>query len=169
MSKSEVFSLRERIATLQAERRSIIANPRCRAEVELQIHELVDHLHARGTETIANELQRSAAGGIANPFQVNGTSIVVAGVAPVTLDVGSLLVALIGKDAVRKVLLAPLAKMPLGMAQKDRAARLAEITAELDKLEAEEERLIVDSEMFGEPIARRRDARPEIVLAMPAD
>lgn len=169
MSKAEITSLRERIATLQAERRSIKAQPLCRGEVEFQVYALVDRLHSAGTEAIATELRRAAAGGVANPFQISGTSIVVAGVAPVNLDVGSLLVALIGKDVVRKALLHSLAKVPQGITPQERAARLVEIGTELDNLEAEEERLIVDAEMFGEPITRRRDARPEIVLAVASD
>jgi hypothetical protein len=45
-------------------------------------------------------------------------------------------------------------------------ARLTEIGSDLDRLEAEEEALIDASELEGQPIARRPNARPEIILAL---
>jgi|GEM_PF-4611569 len=44
--------------------------------------------------------------------------------------------------------------------------RLEAIAAELLKLETEEERLISEGEDAGTFVPRRRDARPEIVLAL---
>ena len=53
-----------------------------------------------------------------------------------------------------------------GPALKDRPARLQHLRDELDKLERGEERLIREAEAAGEPLERRGDARPEIVLAI---
>ena len=52
-----------------------------------------------------------------------------------------------------------------GPALKDRPARLQHLRDELDRLERGEERLIREAEAAGEPLERRGDARPEIVLA----
>ncbi|MES1953523.1 hypothetical protein [Salinisphaera hydrothermalis] len=47
----------------------------------------------------------------------------------------------------------------------EREKALADKLALLDELETEEERLVCESEQKGVPIPRRRDCRPEIVLA----
>lgn len=51
-----------------------------------------------------------------------------------------------------------------GPALKDRPARLQHLRDELDRLERGEERAIREAEAAGEPLERRGDARPEIVL-----
>lgn len=47
----------------------------------------------------------------------------------------------------------------------DLTARLTEIDAELDLLDTEEEQLGEMPDLDGDPIIRRTDARPEIILA----
>lgn len=61
------------------------------------------------------------------------------------------------------------ARLPEGLPKADRLARLGAIAAELLGLEIEEERLTCEGETAGTFVPRRRDARPEIVLALPAE
>ena len=167
---NDIAALREQIATLQAEQRTLQGQPLWRGDVELQIRGLVHHLHALGSEALSRELERSAAGAFPTPFHVQGNLPIgqVNGVAPFSVDLGPLLVALLGEEAVLATLLKNKAIIPVGLKPAERTARLAAIAAELDRLEVEEEALIESSEMFGEQITRRRDARPEIILAVTA-
>ena len=82
-----------------------------------------------------------------------------------SLDLGPLLLALLGKAVAKKALSAYVDELPEGLAPKARASRLAAIESELHLLETSEEAAIVDAEQHGEVILRRADARPEIILA----
>lgn len=97
-------------------------------------------------------------------MRVKGAVIVAAapGAASVALDMGALLVSLIGRDAIRAALLARVDCVPEGLAVAERRVRRNEIDAELDAVEREE-RLI---DTVDPHIARRPDARPEIVLSL---
>ena len=79
-----------------------------------------------------------------------------------TWDYGPLALTLLGADALRASLLRTVDAAPEGA---DREARLKQLAAELDKVEREEERVVCQLEQLGQPVLRRRDARPEIVLA----
>ena len=83
-------------------------------------------------------------------------------------DLGPLLVALLGVDTVAAALAAHTDAVPAVPDAAARAARLAEIEAELFRLECEEEAAIEASEATdAEPIRRRVDADPRAVLGVP--
>lgn len=163
--REEVEPLRARIAALQAERRTIALQARTRADVRAEIERTVAHWSDRGAATLTREVQRAALGAAPDLLTAHGAGPAAGGVAHVRLDLGPLLVSVLGASAVRKALLATLDSVPEGLDAEARAARLAEIDAELDRLEGEEEKLVEMSELDGDPIARRVDARPEIILA----
>lgn len=162
--REEIEPLRARIAVLQAERRTIALQARTRADVRAEIERTVAHWHQRGAAVLVREVQRAALGAAPDLLTAHGTGPAAGGIANVRLDLGPLLVSVMGAAAVRKALLATLDAVPEGLGAEARAARLAEIDADLDRLEAEEEKLVEMSELDGDPIARRPDARPEIVL-----
>lgn len=82
------------------------------------------------------------------------------------IDAGKLLAAVLGPKAIADALCARLDAAPTSADAEARALRLVEIGRELDTLERDEERLVEASELTDDPIARRPDARPEIVLAL---
>lgn len=161
----EVAALRERISALQAERQTLVFQARTRAEVRAEIEATVAHWQTIGAASLTRELQRAALGAAPDLLTAHGTGPAAGGVAHVRLDLGPLLTAVLGPAAVRKALLATLDAVPEGMPAEARAARLAAIDADLEKLERDEERLVEMSQLDGDPIARRPDARPEIILA----
>jgi hypothetical protein len=101
------------------------------------------------------------------PLYVHGNAAVFQspGAAPFSLDMGPLLISVLGKAAIKKTLSALVDELPDGLEPVAKAKRLAAIEAELLRLETEEEEIIVELEQAGETILRRADARPEIILA----
>ena len=85
--------------------------------------------------------------------------------ASVLTDMAPMLCSLFGPE-IRARLGEAIKALPLtpGPALKDRPARLQHLRDELDRLERGEERLIREAEAAGEPLERRGDARPELVL-----
>jgi hypothetical protein len=166
-SADRITDTRGRISALQAERAAVTAQTRSRAECVTAIDALLDHWQRKGDAALAREAARLAAGQPAEFLTVKGTAAVASGVglAPFALDLSALMVALLGRAAVRVAILDAIERVPEGLSADQRGARLREIEAELDELEDAEERLIESSEASNHPIARRPDARPEIVLA----
>lgn len=164
--REEVAALRERITALQAERRTIELQARTRGAVRAEIERTVTDWQERGAAALTREVQRAALGATPDLLAVHGAGSAAGGVAHVRLDLGPLLVSVLGAAAMRKALFATLEQVPEGLDAAARAARLVEIDAELDRLEAQEEQAIEMSELDGDPIERRGDARPEIVLDM---
>lgn len=154
-------TLRKRIAALQEERAELDQQKRSRAEVAAQLESLVASWGYTGTGMLTREAQRAATGAASEPLTLRTVAPVAAGVAQINLNVGPLLVAILGTEAVKAALLASVCTIPEGMSSAARAARLAEISSELDKLETEEERICVET-----GAERRPDARAEIVLAV---
>jgi hypothetical protein len=140
--------LRTEIAQLQAERDQLAPWRKSRADVGAVLEGQVKRYAEQGAAHFATEAARCAQGGAPDPFAVyvDGRRV----------DLGPLLVALVGATPVRKALAAALANMP-----EDVTARIAEIERALDTLEEEEERLCV-----AHNLDRRPDARPEIILEM---
>lgn len=138
----KIESLRKKIAELQAERDTLSAQKRSRAEVEAIVGEQIAHLHAKGTEALAVQVQRLAAG---QPAQF-----------VLSLE---MLVALVGVTATHKVFADPLSVIPASVPTSDRLERLQSINAELDALETAEEEICVS-----DGIERRENARAEIIL-----
>lgn len=166
-SADRITDTRGRISALQAEREAIVAQTRSRAECVAATDALLDHWQRKGDAALAREAARLAAGQPAEFLTVKGTAAVASGVgvAPFALDLSALLVSLLGRAAVRAAILDAIERVPEGLSASQRHERVRELDAELDELEGAEERLIESSEASNHPIARRADARPEIVLA----
>jgi Flp pilus assembly protein TadB len=159
--------LRERISELQSERASINALRRSREQVQATVDRWLSTAEAQGKAALQLAVDRAQAGQALAPCQVHGNAAVYQspGAAPFSIDLGPLLVALVGKAAIHKRLSTLVDDLPDGLAPTAREQRLTAIDAELLRLETEEEARIVEMEQAGEPVLRRPDARPEIVLA----
>lgn len=164
--RQQVAALRDRIAALQSERATIAQQARTRADVRAEIERTIAQWQERGAATLAREVQRAALGAAPELLTAHGAGPAAGGVAHVRLDLGPLLVSVLGAGAMRKALLATLDAVPEGLDAAARAGRLAAIDADLDTTEREEERLICEAELLGDEIERRADARPEILLAL---
>jgi hypothetical protein len=157
----QVNDLRRKRAPLYAEYCELLRQRRSRAEVVGLLDFVIEQTKARAKELRSLDLRRLAFGGnrpaLFDLLGFHGTEF--------SADIGALVVSLVGGEKVRATWLETIDEIPEGLSASEKAKRLAVITRELDRLEAEEERLIVQSEQEGEPIARRADARPEIILA----
>lgn len=169
MSKTieKIATIRSKIDVLHTERAALLAQPVSRADVLRRVDDALTHWHTQGMAALSIELERATAGGRADIFTLRGNAITTGqpGAAPFALDLGPLLVALIGVAPLRKLVAQAAERVPAGVESKARSSRLAMIAAELDDLEREEEQQIVLREIDGMPVDRRADARPEIVLA----
>jgi hypothetical protein len=163
----QVVALRETIATRQRERQALLKQSRSRTEVVAVVDQLVQHWDAEGCSALATELLRVAEGGPPEFLTVKGIAVVPSApcAASFAIDLSPILVSVLGAAAVRAAILDAIEQVPTGLPASERRTRVREIDAELDQLEGDEERLIEESEAAGRPIARRADARPEIVLA----
>jgi hypothetical protein len=164
MSKA-LTTLRTRIAKLQAERADLQAQDLSQSDVRHVAAVAVEALAAQWTERCDLALRRMSTGwsprtalellldpaGDRSPDAVALAGLVGAGALSAALN-ERLPIAVLG-----------------GPSAAERAARLAAIAAELDEVEAREEQLITASEEAGTPIARRPDARCEIILALVED
>lgn len=83
------------------------------------------------------------------------------------VDTGPLLCWLLG-DVIKTKLTAAIKALPHapGIPLAERPAAVQRLRDEIARLETAEERLIREAEAAGEPVIRRGDARPEIVLAV---
>lgn len=163
----ELNQLRTRIATLQAERDAINGLRRSREQVNGALDAWLSTAEVQGKAALQLAVDRAQAGQSFAPCHVQGNAAVfeLPGAAPFSLDLGPLLIALMGKAVIQKRLAILIDALPDGMAPQEKAKRLAEIERELDEIEADEEALIVEIEQAGESVLRRADARPEIILA----
>lgn len=151
-------TLRKHIAALTAEKSAIVASGRSRGEVHAGIDAFCRTAAAAGEQRLAHAITSDD---LTQAFVIRDPG------PNLFPNVAPLLAALLGADRLCEALCNGLDDIvPAGMPAADRAERLAEISAELDKLERDEERLIVASEETAAPIARRADARPEIVLEL---
>lgn len=158
---------RHKIAALQAERSELLGLCRNRAMVMAAVDAWLAAAEAQGQAALELAVNRAQAGQAFAPCHIAGNAAVIEapGAAPFSVDLGPLLVALIGAKPLRKHLAALVNELPEGLGPDAKAQRLHEIGAILDELEAAEEALIVELELAGEDVLRRADARPEIVLA----
>jgi hypothetical protein len=153
-----IEELRARLRALQAERTVLAAQSRDRSQVVATVRQAVEHAHAAFVAQTRVALQVVAAGrSFESPFK--GEVLTVGRVQVLEGIVGAL-----GVEAVMDMLLRQIDCVPEGLTHDVRAARLAEIDRDIERIENAEEDLIEASEAAGTPIVRRADARPEIVL-----
>lgn len=154
---NDLGTMRVAIAALQAERTKLQANTRDQGEARAEIAAYV----AQAAEPIAARLRYAVtAAGI-------GTDLLIARPrADGAVDLGPVLVALLGPDALAAALGRYVDELPPATDRAERTARLAEIAGRLGELENAEEVEVCRLEMQGLTVDRRADARPEIVLAI---
>ncbi len=164
-ASEQVEVLRKKITALQLEREALNSQKRSREEVVAQLDVQLAAWKAAGIGSFTRELLKSASGQPTNFLAVRGTANVqpAPGTAPFNLNLGPLLVALIGEKVVRTAILSDLECLPEGLSEGASKTRIRAISSELDQLEAQEEALIDAS---NGALERRPDARPEIILAM---
>ena len=103
-----------------------------------------------GHASLTRELEKAALGEPSEPLSLRGV-----------VNIGPLMVAMLGTDTVKAALMGYLGTLPEGTATAPRLARLQAIAIELDQLETDEESMVDANDL-----ERRPDARPEIVLAV---
>lgn len=157
---TQIAGKRGKIDSLNREYSALDAQKNSRKEVCALAERQISALQRQGQKQAARNLVLLAYG--EKPALLAAD---VQGVYP-KADLGPVLACLYSVDQLREFLLAGIEEIPEGLDAADKAQRLQEIEAELLDLEREEEALIVESENDGQPIQRRRDARPEIVLGM---
>lgn len=157
---TQISSLRGQIKKLRDERDALTAQTRSRNEVRALVERQIAALQQQGQKQAARTLVRLAYGEMPTLLAAE-----VKGAFP-QADLGAVLASLLAADELRKFLLAGIEEIPESLDAADKAKHLQEIEASLLDLEREEEALIVESENCGQPVQRRRDARPEIVLGM---
>lgn len=148
--------LRVKIAAAQARRTELKSAPLAHAEVRVRLNDWAT--------TESNERRRLLAYHAAND---PGSALRLRASPDGVVDLGPVLCALLGPATVAGMLASMVessyADTP---GSADRAAELAEIDSELDRLEREEEREVCRLEVAGQRVVRRADARPEIVLEL---
>lgn len=160
-----IDSIRTEVAALQAERKGLMRQPFGPADVAPALERSLVLKTREWQERLDLALRRVSGGtsaGDAVSFLFDPEN------RPGGLSVDAVaLIGLLGADAISGALLARLdGVVPAGPSAAERAARIAEIDRDLDRLETDEEALVVESEATGMPIARRDDCRLDIVLAI---
>lgn len=154
----QVQDVRARIWLLREERDTVWNQARSRSEVHGYIRDKVAGWGQNFEKRERLNLRLLAAGHV-------GVDLLGENAYGREVGLGEALVALLGAEAVEAALTRHLnAEVPPGLDRAERSARLFQIEAEIEALEAEEETLIEASEETDRSIARRRDAKPHIVL-----
>lgn len=150
----DLAAFRASIATLQAERQGLQASTRDQNDARAENAAFAAAALASFTQRMEYAV---AAGDLSNVFALwprpDGK-----------VDLGPLLATIVGPDALAAALNRHIDALPSDSTRADRAARLAEIEAELDDLEDAEEVAVCRLEAQGLQVDRRASARPEIVL-----
>lgn len=157
VTAQQIEALRAQIADARAELAILDGQPVSRADVADRVAAVARDLDSRAARWARIVQLRIAAGD--SPTG----SLSVQGDQQALL---MLLVSALGSDAIVSAVLRGIeANVSPGLAPDAWRARRAELLAELDRLEFDEEGLIEASEAEGAPVARRADARAEIILA----
>jgi hypothetical protein len=137
---TELATLRQRIAALQAEHLELTTAGPGREALAGQADALVDQLAEDGRRRLLAGLQTTPM----NPFRLAGLGTAV--------DARPLLVGLLGPAAVKKALRAILEEVPPGLTSLERSGRLVSVQNELLALERQEEALVRTLEDRGQPV-----------------
>lgn len=140
--------LRDQIRALQAERHTLVAQAPGRAALQARANALVDHL----VETGGRRMLAGLLSAPMTPFKAPADQL------------PALLVTLLGADQVKAAFARLLKDVAEALPEPKRRARLAEVDADLDRQERDEESMICRLIAEGLQVSRRPDARPEIVL-----
>ena len=153
---TDLAATRGRILKLKAELRTLQAPARDQSQARAEIGAMVADLGAPITQRLKYAVE---AGEMSEVFVVRPRPDGV-------INLGPLLAALLGPEVLAAALNRFTDALPPAADNAKRAARLIEVTAELQALEEAEELEICRLEAQGIQADRRADARPEIVLAI---
>lgn len=153
---NDLAGMRAALATLQTERRALQGSTRDQGEARAEIAAYV----AQAAEPIATRLRYATATSIGTDLLIMRPR------ADGAVDLGPVLVAVLGPDVLAAALSRYVDELPPASAHAERATRLAEIAAELDRLEEAEEIEVCRLEQQGMQVDRRADADPRVVLAI---
>jgi len=161
-----IYTLRAEIEALQAERKTLERHPLGRDDVRAAIEGALAHVDAEWQKRLDVAVRRVAGGGF-------GAISALSEALDLHADRMTNTTTLVGLGGVETLRAALLARVDVavddGPSAAERRDRVAAINVALDVAELAEEQLIVASELAGQPIARRSDCRPEIVLAYVGD
>ncbi len=152
-------ALRSEISALQSERDEHLGAGPCRSEVKASLHGFAEMVASIARHRLANHVAAD---------DVRGAFLLRPG-PDGSVDIAPLLAALLGPDVFVARLSEFLHLVPVGIDAAEKRRRITEIDADLDRVETLEEREVMRLEADGQPVIRRSDARPEIVLAMMVD
>lgn len=147
-------AIRQQITETRAARHRITAQRRSRDEVSVYLMQRIDEWERIGDNEVAQAVQDCAKGQPVDFFMISGTG---------RQTLGPLFASIAG-EALRAAVDRQVQTLPMGMSATQRAAEMEKQSARLRELETEEELLIRESEAANDPIDRRPDADPAIVL-----
>lgn len=169
----EVQKLREQIQQLKEEIEWVATAPVTREEFKERVLSWVDGKAARAEKSEIGLMQLRSA----NPHTVMHADVLGVGtrtvniagrtdVLPIEFSIAPQLTWLLG-DTIKETLLAKVEAMDYvpGLPMSERPERLAQLRQELRTLEEKEEALICESEASSQPVYRRSDADPAVVLS----
>ena len=150
--------VRADIASLQAERDAILSAPLAHETIRAAVLATLTRAAADYGATLSRMLRFPDRGeGIRLHAPLKNSPATMA-------DLTGLLAAVFGPDALAAALDRHVVALSDGPTEADRAQQLAAIAEDLAAAEEIEEALVQEAEAAGVPVARRGDARPEIVL-----
>lgn len=149
----KIEAVRTRIRALHEECAALNSQPRTRDDVRKKIIATVNEWHDQARKRHAWHLRQLAHGNHVGLLDLHPAG-----------DTGPTWTLMLGREAVERALLQQIECVPEGTPAQVRAARLAEISSELEAAEAEEEALIMQAEASGQRVWRRADASPTAVL-----
>lgn len=172
MSTKELQDIRAQMVPKLAELAQMESYPLSHAEMAAAIKTRLADEKAKARRNMGHKLDAIAQGDKSTNFlALNTDGHPHRFASPDNRDVhvsfAQMLVAAAGVSNLEKLCVEALADLPLQSDKATRDAKLAALRSELDLLELAEERIINEAELDGNYIARRRDVRPEIVLAVP--
>ena len=151
---TDLAATRDRIAKLKAEIRTLHAAPRDQSQAGAEIDTYVANLAA----PITQRMEYAVTSGVMDGM------FTLRAMPDGRIDLGPLLAAVLGPDVLAAALRRYVEGLPPSEDRAKQATRLAEATAELDRLEDLEEVELDRLESQGILAGRRPDSRPEIVL-----
>lgn len=161
MQPTTLEQLRTKIASRHVELNAIENAGPSREERQQRIASYFQRMEDEGKERLKWAVVSEDFGSAFNAtiYQPDGTF----GVPTVSIQV---LAALLGAKSLTAATCQHLSTVPEALDTRARAARITETAQELNTLERAEEDEVSRMEAQGVPVARRADARPEIVLAI---
>lgn len=164
----EIFELRDHIESLRRERDEVVRAPLVRTEAKARIDTALEAARRR---FLSDEVVRQ----LVSPSKDNALLSASGRLDASSSTIGSAIIGTVRVELTGALALLPGTREALhaaidgleyaeGLPLDERPGRVAEIEAEVDWLEHSEEQLVRDAEDAGFFIARRPDARPEIIL-----